>query len=132
MSEQTPLEIWINPACSKCRTAKAALDAAGVAYVERRYLDDPPTAAELTEVLDRLRLDPWDIARPAETREAGIDLPREAAHRDAWIAAMVTHPRTIQRPIITATDGTTVVARDADTLAVIVAREREGGPAAQP
>ena len=38
------MKIWINPACSKCRTAKAALDAAGVEYVERRYLDDPPTA----------------------------------------------------------------------------------------
>ena len=117
------VEIWINPACSKCRTAKAELDAAGVAYVERRYLDEPPTPAELADVLDRLRLEPWDVARPAETREAGIDLPKDAAHRDDWIAAMAAHPRTIQRPIITASDGTTVVARDAGTLADVVARE---------
>ena len=117
------LEIWINPACSKCRTAKAELDAAGVDYVERRYLDEPPTSAELADVLARMGLDPWDIARPAETREAGIDLPKDAAHRDDWIAAMAAHPRTIQRPIITASDGTTVVARDAETLASVVARE---------
>ena len=117
------VEIWINPACSKCRTATAELDAAGVAYVERRYLDEPPTPAELADVLDRLRLEPWDLARPAETREAGIDLPKDAAHRDDWIAAMAAHPRTIQRPIITASDGTTVVARDAGTLADAVARE---------
>jgi arsenate reductase len=118
-----PLEIWVNPACSKCRTAKAELDAAGVEYVERRYLDEPPTPAELADVLDRLHLEPWDVARPVETREAGIDLPRDAAHRDDWIAAMVADPRTIQRPIITASDGTTVVARDAETLADVVARE---------
>lgn len=118
------MEIWINPSCSKCRTAKAELDAAGVEYVERRYLDQPPTAAELTEVLGRLGLEPWDVARPAEAREAGIDLPKDAAHREEWIAAMAAHPRTIQRPIITASDGTTVVARDADTLDRIIAREQ--------
>lgn len=117
------VEIWINPACSKCRAATAELDAAGVDYVERRYLETPPAVDELAEVLDRLRLDPWDVARPAETREAGIDLPKDQAHRDDWIAAMVAHPRTIQRPIITASDGTTVVARDAGTLAGVVARE---------
>ena len=35
------MEIWLNPACSKCRTAVAELDAAGVDYTVRRYLDDP-------------------------------------------------------------------------------------------
>ncbi len=121
------MEIWINPSCSKCRTAKAELDAAGVEYVERRYLDQPPTAAELAEVLGRLGLEPWDIARPAETREAGIELPKDAAHRAEWIAALAAHPRTIQRPIITASDGTSVVARDADTLGGIIAREQGAG-----
>jgi arsenate reductase (glutaredoxin) len=117
------VEIWINPACTKCRVAKAELDAAGIDYVERRYLDDPPTTAELSGVIARLGLEPWDIARPAEARAAGIDLPKDAAHREDWIAALVAHPRAIQRPIITATDGTAVVARDADTLAAVVARE---------
>lgn len=114
------MEIWINPACTKCRVAKAELDAAGVDYTERRYLDDVPTTTELGEVLDRMGLQPWDVARAEETREAGIDLPRDAAHREDWLAAMVAEPRTIQRPIITADDGTTVVARDPETLAAIV------------
>jgi arsenate reductase len=118
------LEIWVNPACSKCRAATAELDAAGIAYTVRRYLDDPPTATELADVLDRMGLQPWDVARPAETKDAGIDLPKDPARRDEWIAAMVAHPRTIQRPIITATDGTTVVARDAATLADVVERSR--------
>jgi arsenate reductase (glutaredoxin) len=125
MPSRAPVEIWINPACSKCRTAKSEIEAAGIEYVERRYLDEPPTPEELAGVLERLALEPWDLARPAEAREAGIDLPKDAEHRDDWIAAMVAHPRTIQRPIITAADGTTVVARDPGTLADVVARERD-------
>ena len=116
------MEIWINPACTKCRVAKRELDAAGIDYTERRYLDDVPTTAELAGVLDRMVLEPWDIARPKETKEAGIDLPKDAAHRDDWLAAMVANPRTIQRPIITLDDGTTVIARDAETLGDVVRR----------
>jgi arsenate reductase len=110
------MEIWMNPSCSKCRTAKADLDAAGVEYTERRYLDDPPTPAELADVLGRLGLEPWDIARPKETREAGIDHPKDADHRDDWIAALIENPRAIQRPIITADDGSAYVARDPETV----------------
>ncbi|MDN5789346.1 MAG: hypothetical protein L0H25_00560 [Micrococcales bacterium] len=117
------VEIWINPSCSKCRSAKADLDAAGITYVERRYLDEPPTRAELADVLRRMGLEPWDIARPQETRDAGIELPKDDAHREDWIAAMVASPLTIQRPIITTTDGTTMVARDPQTVAELLARE---------
>ena len=117
------MEIWLNPACQKCLTAVATLDEAGISYTVRRYLDDAPTPAELAEVLDRLGLEPWDIARDKEAKEEGIDLPRDAASRDAWLEALSQHPRAIQRPIITAADGTTVVGRDPDALAEIVAAE---------
>jgi arsenate reductase len=116
------MEVWINPACTKCRVARAELDAAGISYTERRYLEDVPSTAELAEVLDRMGLQPWDIARPKETKEAGITVPRDADHREDWLAAMVADPRTIQRPIITADDGTTVVARDPETLADVIDR----------
>jgi arsenate reductase len=117
------MEIWLNPACQKCRTAVATLDEAGIAYTVRRYLDDAPTPAELAEVLDRLGLDPWDIAREKEAAEEGIDLPRTTESREAWLRALSEHPRAIQRPIITADDGTTVVGRDPEALAEVVAAE---------
>jgi arsenate reductase len=113
------MEIWLNPACSKCRIATEALDAAGIEYTVRRYLDDPPTAAELTEVLDRLGLEPWDIARTGESVAAGLglrDRPRTPADRAGWIEAMVADPILIQRPILTAGDGTTVVGRTPEEL----------------
>lgn len=115
------IEIWLNPACSKCRTAESELQAAGSAYVVRRYLDDPPTVAELEDVLGRLALEPWDIARTADARTLGVTLPaKDAAQRDAWVALLAEHPRLIQRPILTATDGTTVVGRDAGSLARVI------------
>ena len=75
-------------------------------------------------MLDRLGLDPWDIARAKEAAEEGIALPRDPEHRDAWLDALAAHPRALQRPIITAADGTTVVGRDADSLAHVIAAER--------
>ncbi|RSD23937.1 arsenate reductase family protein [Amycolatopsis eburnea] len=113
------MEIWVNPACSKCRSAVSLLDEAGAQYTVRRYLEDPPTPAELTEVLERLGLEPWDIARTAEpiAKELGLKTwGRTPADRSRWIDALAEHPKLIQRPIITADDGTTVVARDPETV----------------
>jgi arsenate reductase len=113
------VEIWVNPACSKCRSAVSMLDEAGAAYTVRRYLDDPPTAAELTDVLARLGLEPWDIARTAEpvAEELGVKTwGRTDADRGRWIEALAAHPKLIQRPIITADDGTTVVGRTPEAV----------------
>ncbi len=115
------MEIWVNPACSKCRSALAALDEAGVDYTVRRYLDQPPTRAELEDVLARLHLEPWDITRTREPESTVVKgLPRTEAARAEWLQALVDHPRLIQRPIITADDGTTVVGRDPESLAKVL------------
>ena len=121
------MEIWINPACSKCRAATASLDEAGIEYTVRRYLDEPPTKAELTEVLRRLDLEPWHITRTGEpvAKEIGLgSLPRDAENRDRWLQALVEHPILIQRPILTADDGTTVVGRDPDSVEKAIDAER--------
>ena len=113
------MEIWVNPACSKCRSALSMLDAAGAEYTVRRYLEDPPSAAELTAVLDRLGLQPWDITRTNEAVAKELDLrswPRTPEERQRWIDALAAHPKLIQRPIITAEDGTTVVGRDPESV----------------
>jgi arsenate reductase len=119
------VEIWVNPACSKCRAATSALDEAGIEYTVRRYLEDPPTRAELEDVLARLGLEPWDITRPREASELDtglLDVPKDAEHRDRWLDALAAHPELIQRPIITADDGTTVVGRDPGSLAKVLPR----------
>jgi arsenate reductase len=118
------VEVWFNPSCSKCRIARAELDDAGVEYTLRRYLDDPPSEAELRAALDALGVGPWDITRTSEplARELGLkDLPRDA---DAWIRVLVEHPSLIQRPIVLADDGRAWVARDGETLTEVVAAAR--------
>jgi len=113
------VEIWINPACSKCRSALSILDEAGAEHTVRRYLDDPPSEVELAAVLDRLGLEPWDIARTGEKVAAELALKtweRSAATRSRWIKALAEHPILIQRPIITADDGPAVVARTAEAV----------------
>ena len=88
-------------------------------YVVRRYLDDPPTADEIEEVLGRLGLEPWDITRVDEPigRELGIKTwPRDAGSRSRWVRALASHPKLIQRPIITADDGHAVVGRSEEAV----------------
>jgi arsenate reductase len=113
------MEIWINPACSKCRSALTLLDAEGADYTVRRYLEDVPTEGEIREVLGRLGLEPWDITRTQEPAAKELDLkdwPRDEGARDRWITALAEHPKLIQRPIITADDGTAVVGRTEEAV----------------
>ncbi|BAU82734.1 arsenate reductase [Streptomyces laurentii] len=113
------MEIWINPACSKCRSALTLLDAEGADYTVRRYLEDVPSPDEIREVLERLGLEPWDITRTqeAEAKELGVkDWPKDAANRDRWVEALAARPKLIQRPLITAEDGTAVVGRSEEAV----------------
>ena len=118
------MEVWFNPSCSKCRTARSQLDEAGVDYRLRRYLDEPPTEDELRTTLTALGLQPWDVTRMAEprARELGLaDAPRDA---DAWIRVLAGNPKLIQRPIVIGDDGRAWVARDDETLTEVVAAAR--------
>ncbi|MFI8099743.1 arsenate reductase family protein [Streptomyces sp. NPDC086023] len=119
------MEIWINPACSKCRSALTQLDAEGAEYTVRRYLEDVPTEDEIRAVLDRLGLEPWDVTRTGEAvaKELGLkEWDRDEAGRERWIAALAAHPKLIQRPIITADDGTALVARTPEAVEEALAR----------
>jgi arsenate reductase len=118
------VEVWFNPSCSKCRSARDHLEDAGVEYTLRRYLDDPPSEAELRAVLTALGLEPWDITRMSEplARDLGLqDMVRDA---DAWIRLLAEHPNLIQRPLVVTDDGRAWVARDDETLTQVVAAGR--------
>ncbi|MFF7131360.1 arsenate reductase family protein [Streptomyces sp. NPDC008196] len=120
------MEIWINPACSKCRSAISLLDAEGAEYTVRRYLEDVPSEDEIREVLDRLGLEPWDITRTqeADAKELGLkEWSRDDSSRDRWITALAEHPKLIQRPLITADDGSAVVGRTEDAVRDAMARK---------
>jgi arsenate reductase len=114
------LTLWHNQRCSKSRGAREILEAAGVAFDEKRYLDDPPTAAELDEVLVALGKEPWEVARMGEdvAKELGLkDLPHA---RDRWIEVMVANPILIERPILVTSDGRAVVGRPPEAVEALL------------
>jgi len=115
------VELWHNPRCSKSRAAKAILDERGVAYAERRYVDDPPTAEELERVLSALDLEPWELARLGEPVAAELGLPAwPRDDRTRWIEAMVANPILIERPVLVADDGRARLGRPPEAVIAIL------------
>jgi arsenate reductase len=115
------MEVWFNPACTKCQNVRAHLDEAGVEYTLRRYLEDPPSEAELRAALTTLGLQPWDVTRMSEPLATELGLESLARDVDAWIAVLAEHPQLIQRPLVLTDDGRAWVARDDATLTEVVA-----------
>lgn len=110
------MELWHNPRCSKSRAAKALLDERGVEYVERRYLEDAPTAEQLDAVLTAMGKEPWDITRMGEDRAKELGLRDRPRDRAEWIELLVANPVLIERPILVADDGRAAVGRPTEAL----------------
>ena len=91
--------IWHNPRCSKSRQALALLESKGLTPSVRRYLDAPPSTAELTSLLEALKLAPRALMRTKEKRyrELGLGDVDDSA---ALIRAMADDPILIERPVI--------------------------------
>jgi len=91
--------IYHNPRCSKSRQTLSLLQENNVTPIIIEYLNTPPTAAELTQILSMLGVSPADMLRRGDAKEAGID---PTLDNDALIAAMVANPIVIERPIVIA------------------------------
>lgn len=113
MTEAT--RIFHNPRCSKSRQALELLHERGIEPEIIRYLETPPTAQELSDILNRLALDPRQLMRTQEKeyRELGLDNPELT--REQLIAAMVETPRLIERPIVLA-NGKAAVGRPPENV----------------
>lgn len=89
-----------NPRCSKSRAAHALLEERGIAFRERRYLDEPLSLAELRTLATSLGRPALEWARRGEPAWRDADLRDEAATEDEILAAMAAHPILIERPIL--------------------------------
>ena len=90
--------LYHNPRCSKSRQTLELVREHGVDPEIVEYLNTPPSAAELKAILGKLGKSAADIVRRKEAAEEGIDVA--ALSEDALIAALVAHPRAIERPIL--------------------------------
>jgi arsenate reductase len=63
------------------------------------YLKDPPSAKELDGVLRMLDMEPRQLMRSKEKEYRELGLKDQSLTRDQLIAAMLEHPRLIERPV---------------------------------
>ncbi|MDR6677429.1 arsenate reductase (glutaredoxin) [Pseudomonas oryzihabitans] len=91
--------LYHNPRCSKSREALALLQSRELAVSVVPYLDTPPDAGQLRELLAKLGIGARQLLRTGEDAYRELHLADPALDDEALIAAMVAHPRLIERPI---------------------------------
>jgi arsenate reductase len=104
--------VWHNPRCSKSRAALAYLVERGITPDVRLYLKDAPTAEEITEMLAALGL-------PAEGLLRKDGSAWKGQPEDQIIAAMVSDPALIERPVIHRGDKA-VIGRPTEAIASLL------------
>jgi arsenate reductase len=92
--------IYHNPRCSKSRQTLELLNGKDLDTEIIEYLKTPPDATELERILDLLELEPRQLMRTNEAEYAELKLDDESLGRAQLVAAMVSHPKLIQRPIV--------------------------------
>ncbi len=96
------MKILHNPRCSKSRQALALIEQAGVEPEVVLYLETPPAADELDEILSKLGLEPMELVRRGEEIYKELGLGGRELSRQELIDLMVAHPKLIERPIVIA------------------------------
>ncbi|WP_299201575.1 arsenate reductase (glutaredoxin) [uncultured Amphritea sp.] len=94
------VEIYHNPRCSKSRATLALLEENNVIPEVRLYLENPPTAAQLTEVITQLGIAPRELLRKGEDEYKENNLKDDSLSDQQIIDLMVQFPRLIERPIV--------------------------------
>ncbi|MFR0688664.1 arsenate reductase (glutaredoxin) [Enterobacterales bacterium AE_CKDN230030158-1A_HGKHYDSX7] len=94
------ISIFHNPRCSKSRGALELLEERGIQPEIIRYLETPPSAAELKALLGKLGIGARQLLRTGEDEYKELGLADPALGDDQLIAAMTQHPKLIERPIV--------------------------------
>ena len=92
--------MYHNPRCSKSRQTLELLRARGIEPEIVEYLQSPPDARQLEQILDMLGLQPRQLMRTGETEYKENNLADTSLSRGELIQAMVDHPKLIQRPLV--------------------------------
>ncbi|MDH5525765.1 MAG: arsenate reductase (glutaredoxin) [Nitrospirota bacterium] len=93
--------IYHNPKCSKSRQTLQLLEQNGVTPEVIHYMDAPPSADTLRDLLGKLGMtSPRELMRTKEDEYKQLGLA-DAGKTDAeLLAAMSAHPRLMERPVV--------------------------------
>ena len=116
----TDLTFYHNPRCSKSRAALELLAARGLEPRIVRYLENPPDAATLQALLIKLGITARQLLRSGEDDYKALGLGDSSLDEASLIAAMVAHPKLIERPILVNGDKA-VIGRPPEKVLEIIA-----------
>jgi arsenate reductase len=97
--------IYHNPSCATSRKVLGWIREAGFEPKIVPYVKEPPTKAELVDLLARMKLAPREVLRRRGTPYDELELADPNLSDDALIDAMVKHPILIERPIVVTDHG---------------------------
>lgn len=109
------LKIYHNNRCSKSREALALLTERGLKFEVVYYLETPPDLATLQVLLQKLGIQARQLLRSKEAEYSLLGLDNPALTDEQLIAAMIKHPKLIERPIVEWPDKA-IVARPPELL----------------
>lgn len=111
--------LYHNPRCTKSREALALLETQGCTPDIVLYLDKPPTAKQLKELLSSLGINARQLLRKTEDAYKELNLVDEKLSDAALIKAMVANPKLIERPIFI-NNGKAVIGRPPENVLSIL------------
>ncbi|WPO96428.1 arsenate reductase (glutaredoxin) [Buttiauxella sp. HR94] len=93
--------IYHNPRCSKSRETLNLLQSHGVEPQVVLYLETPPDATTLRNLVQMLNLSSArDLMRQKEDLYRTLNLANSTLSEEALIQAMVENPKLIERPVV--------------------------------
>ena len=94
------LRLYHNPRCSKSRAALQLLEERGLSPTVIKYLETPLDAGALQGLLSKLGITARQLLRSGEDEYKSLQLGNPDLSEQQLIAAMVQHPKLIERPIL--------------------------------
>ena len=96
--------IYHNPRCSKSRQTLEILNKQNVDTEIILYLETPPSAEEVTSILQKLGLSSRDIIRKGEEEYKLLNIKDQSLTENELITFMSENPKLIERPIVVKDD----------------------------
>lgn len=92
--------IYFNPRCRKSREALQIIKERDIEPEIKYYLEEPPSQAELAEILRKMGKRPRDIFRKSEPLYKDLGLKNKDLSDDVLLDYLHQYPILIERPIV--------------------------------
>ena len=104
--QKMTIKIYHNPKCGTSRNTLALIKNAGEKPEVIEYLNQPPSKAELTKLIDDMGDGVRSVIRAKESVYTELNMQDESLSDDALIDLMLANPILINRPIVVTPLGT--------------------------